>query len=505
MISPALFRILIVAFVALGSVTYGYCSSIIATTLGQPSFIAYFELDTRPNATQLEGAINGLFQAGGLFGCLSCIKSADYFGRKRAILFTSIIALIGGALQAGSVNIAMYLVFRFVTGLGIGSMVVLIPLYQSEIAPPRIRGLLVGMHGVMICIGYALASWVGLGFFFVNASGAQWRLPLAIQCLPPLFLAIGISFLPESPRWLLDQDRPDEALKAFEAVRAESDDSMLQDRTAILEEFRMLRSLIQHEKMAKHRFIDLFTSPGMRKRCLIGFLILFGCQGTATLVINNYGPTLYKALGFSTVRQLLIQCGWITVCPFGNIINSLIVDRVGRTRLLVVGFTGVITALVGECITVSIFQRTGSRSVAGAAVFFLFWHMACFSSTSDATSYIYASEIFPTPLRAKGLAVSVSGLFVATIIFLQCAPTAFAVIGWKYYLVFIGCTTVIGTFIWFYCPETSQLSLEQIGELFGDSVEGVYTDEKLDYAKSNTIEDVSAVPPETAERDAERV
>lgn len=166
-------------------------------------------------------------------------------------------------------------------------MVVLIPLYQSEIAPPRIRGLLVGMHGVMICIGYALASWVGLGFFFVNASGAQWRLPLAIQCLPPLFLAIGISFLPESPRWLLDQDRPDEALKAFEAVRAESDDSMLQDRTAILEEFRMLRSLIQHEKMAKHRFIDLFTSPGMRKRCLIGFLILFGCQGTATLVINS--------------------------------------------------------------------------------------------------------------------------------------------------------------------------------------------------------------------------
>jgi MFS family permease len=82
-----------------------------------------------------------------------------------------------------------------------GALVTLVPLYQSEIAPPKIRGLLVGMHGVLICVGYALASWVGVGFYFVNASGAQWRIPLAIQCLPPLFLAIGVLLLPESPRW----------------------------------------------------------------------------------------------------------------------------------------------------------------------------------------------------------------------------------------------------------------------------------------------------------------
>lgn len=108
---------------ALGSTTYGYCSSIVATTLGQPSFIAYFELDTRPNATQLTGAINGLLQAGGLFGCLSCIKSADWLGRRGAILATCITTVIGGALQAGSVNMGMYLVFRFVTGLGIGKRI----------------------------------------------------------------------------------------------------------------------------------------------------------------------------------------------------------------------------------------------------------------------------------------------------------------------------------------------------------------------------------------------
>jgi MFS family permease len=108
--------------VALGSLTYGYSSSIISTTLGQPSFLAYFELDTRSNATQLEGAINGLFQAGGLFGSLSCIGSADRLGRKMAILVACLVTIVGGALQAGSVNIAMYLVFRFITGLGVGKL-----------------------------------------------------------------------------------------------------------------------------------------------------------------------------------------------------------------------------------------------------------------------------------------------------------------------------------------------------------------------------------------------
>jgi MFS family permease len=80
-------------------------------------------------------------------------------------------------------------------------LVVLVPLYQSEIAPAEIRGLLVSTHALMLSVGYVIASWVGLGFYFVNANGAQWRLPLAIQCAPPLILACGIMFLPESPRW----------------------------------------------------------------------------------------------------------------------------------------------------------------------------------------------------------------------------------------------------------------------------------------------------------------
>lgn len=92
----------------------------LATTLAQPSFISYFSLDKRSNATQLEGAINGLFQTGGLLGALFCCQTADFFGRRKALFIGGAFALIGGALQAGSVHIAMFMIARLLAGIGSG-------------------------------------------------------------------------------------------------------------------------------------------------------------------------------------------------------------------------------------------------------------------------------------------------------------------------------------------------------------------------------------------------
>lgn len=102
-------------------------------------------------------------------------------------------------------------------------------------------------------------------------------------------------------------------------------------------------------------FADLFKIQSLRKRCVVGFLALFGVQGTATPVNNNYGPYLYDSLGFRTVQQLVIHGGWISVCPFETHFNVLIVDKFGRCKLLIWGFAGRVVALIGECITVSQF------------------------------------------------------------------------------------------------------------------------------------------------------
>ena len=114
-------RYLIILVVILGSFTYGHCSSIIASTATQPSFRLYFALDTRSNSDAITGAINGPFQTGGLFGALSSCYAADHYGRRVALSIGSVFAVVCGALQAGSVQIVMYLIARFLTGVGIGS------------------------------------------------------------------------------------------------------------------------------------------------------------------------------------------------------------------------------------------------------------------------------------------------------------------------------------------------------------------------------------------------
>lgn len=158
-------------------------------------------LDTLSNAIQLIGAIQGLYQAGGLLGTASVGLTGDKLGRRWAIFSASSVCVVGGVLQTSSVHVGMFMAARFITGLGVGALVTLIPLWQTEVAPPRTRGFLVGLHGVFILIGYSLASWVGVGFYYVNARGAQWRIPLAFQIIFPLLLGSGILFVPESPRW----------------------------------------------------------------------------------------------------------------------------------------------------------------------------------------------------------------------------------------------------------------------------------------------------------------
>lgn len=140
-------------------------------------------------------------------------------------------------------------------------------------------------------------------------------------------------------------------------------------------EFQLLHAQILQEKHMPAGFKDLFTHPSLRKRTLIGFLCLFGSQAAGTQVINNYGPSLYAGLGYSTTNTLLIQSCWITTIVFGNIVNAAALDKFGRRLLLVLGFTGCTAALIGESVSVARYQTTGEHSAAVAAVFFLFFEV----------------------------------------------------------------------------------------------------------------------------------
>ncbi|CAK7267422.1 hypothetical protein SEPCBS119000_002538 [Sporothrix epigloea] len=460
------YNVLIIAFAALGSLTFGYTNTIIGSTLGQPTFISYFHINQGAHANKIIGAMNGIYTGGGFLGALFSSWTADRFGRKWTIFLGALLATIGGALTAAAMNLAMFLVFRFVNGLGIGILLALVPLYQSEVAPPHNRGLMVGFHGVVVTLGYFGGSWIGFGFYFLDGlHGAQWRLPLAIQAIPPLLCCISIVFLPESPRWLISRDRAEEALAIVRRLHHNPEDP---DDTYAVREYHQI--LQQHEIDRKFNvsWYELFAKPSYRKRMIIGFVVLFGAQTTGTTVIANYGPKLYSTLGFGTTLQLLLSAVYATIALCGNMFNAATVDHIGRVKALKIGWIGDLCSLIGECVALSIFQRTGARSAAVACVVFLFTHIGCFAFNIDVTTYVYTSEIFPNHIRSKGMAWSISAYFAALIIYLQVAPTAFAAIGWKFYLVFVVLLAAFISPLFFYCPESKGLSLEEIGRLFGD-------------------------------------
>ncbi|KAK9452433.1 general substrate transporter [Dipodascopsis uninucleata] len=325
-----------ILFVALGSVSYGYCASIIATTLGQTYFNEYFHLYTDDehisHTNNITGAMNGVFQGGGFIGCLMIGPIADKFSRKGAILVASFLSLLGGALQAGAVNPAMFLVARGISGVGTGMMVTIVPIYQSEIAPAHSRGSQVGTHGVLIGTSYALAGWIGYACYQLSGQ-VQWRLPLAIQCVPSSLLIMGIWAIPETPRWLLANNKPEKALDTLRRLRYAP--NVPTNETDIQDEFYAMRKQFELDISKGHGSYSEFVKvPANRKRVVIGFLTTFAAQCTGTIVINNYGVTLYSAIGYGGRDSLALTAGWVTTSILGNFICALILDRVGRIRCL---------------------------------------------------------------------------------------------------------------------------------------------------------------------------
>ncbi|KAK4935990.1 hypothetical protein LTR10_023037 [Elasticomyces elasticus] len=225
------------------------------------------------------------------------------------------------------------------------------------------------------------------------------------------------------------------------------------------------RLYFEHESV-----VDLFRKPSYRKRMICGFLTFFSNESSGILVIYNYSVLIYKGLGQTGYMPLLLSGVYVTLGAMGNWVNSMLVDRVGRKALFLIGLSGMLVSLIAETALVRFYAGTVGHGGLSAAVFFIFLHLVFYGCCIDANSFVYCSEIFPTHIRPQGMAWSVGTLFLTTIPYLEAAPTAFATIGYRYYIVFIILTAINIPIIYFFFPETKGLSLEEIGEKFGDDV-----------------------------------
>ncbi|KAG6372302.1 general substrate transporter [Boletus reticuloceps] len=477
------FNLRVILVLTLGSLTYGYAISVISNTLGQPGFLSYFSLTSNPSYTsRIEGAINGLFSAGGTFGALLVGFICDRYGRKVTMNTANIVCIVGGAIQTGSVNLAMLLVARFITGWGIGMMVVLIPIFQAEISPPSARGFLVGQHGAWIVLGYAIAGWVGVGTYYSSDMSFQWRFPLALQCVCPLALLCCSPWVPESPRWLLMRGRHAESWDIVSKLHVDTHDlaSPESERYDFAQrEFHQMVKQVEIDSQAWAAgggIRQIFTRPSYRKRMWMGFFTQYAAQATGGMVVYNYIVKLYQGLGITGGTVLILGALYVTVATGANFLAAFVMDYVGRVRLLIIGLTGCMITLALECVMESQYASPHAHITNALGVLFIFLFIFFYAGGIDATSYVYCSELFPTHIRSQGMAFSMMGTFLSTVIFLEAGPTALEKIKWWYYVMFIGLTVIDVVVIWRWFPETKGLSLEEINGLFGDEVAVHFSD-----------------------------
>jgi MFS family permease len=252
---------------------------------------------------------------------------ADKIGRKLTLLIASLISIVGGALTAGSVHIAMLIVVRILQGSGLGALATLTPIYLSEASTPAKRGMLTGLHGFFLVSGYNVSAWVGFGCFFSDNLTFGWRGPLAFTCVPPLVLLIGCFWIPESPRWLLTKGRSEEAWTILSRLHNDPNDP---DEIAAHEEFYQMKKQIEFEASNPSGYLAIFKTPAYRKRAFLSCFIQYAANATGGLVINYYSVIIYENLGLTTYLPLLMYCIYTLIGASGNLLSLLTIDKTGR-------------------------------------------------------------------------------------------------------------------------------------------------------------------------------
>jgi MFS family permease len=194
-----------------------------------------------------------LFTAGAFFGAMFASPTTEYTGRRWTITIGAIIFIVGGILQTVANEISHLMAGRFLAGLGVGFLTMIIPLYQAEIAHPSIRGRVTALQQFMLGIGALVASWVGWGCFRNYSDNRQWRIPLGIQIIPAVLLATLIFVFPESPRWLMDKGKQEECLKTL--ARLHSNGNV--DDAWVRAEMEQIQESIADEHANKKSYFEI--------------------------------------------------------------------------------------------------------------------------------------------------------------------------------------------------------------------------------------------------------
>ncbi|KAF9262483.1 general substrate transporter [Marasmius fiardii PR-910] len=439
---PKVYTWLCGLFASLGSVIFGYDLGVIAGVYSNPNLVGLI--------TSIFGVFAGMFPVA---------YAADHFGRRMTIQFACLVYMFGGAMQTGARNMDMMLAGRFFAGFGVGILADLAPLYQAEIAHPSIRGRLTTLQQFMLGIGAFCASWITYGCAQgIPGTQAEWRVPLGIQMIPALPLLAFIPLLPESPRWLAEKGRIEDATAALARLHAHGNKSDVFVQAQVED----IQAEIQKSKeTGSASWGELFHVPSNFRRLSLGFILQFSVQMTGVSAIQYYSTDIFTTMGFTSTRILLFQSINSIIALIGEACCVIWVDHTGRRRPLVVGNVASGLSFVVGSVLMARWPGTVDKYALITWVFNFF-----FSSCIGPLSWAYPAEIYSTRTRAKATAITSASSWISNFFIAQVTPFAFRAVGWKYYLVFAILSHTNAAFIWSFFPETTGRRLEEMDALF---------------------------------------
>jgi len=430
---------LIATVAAVGGFLFGYDLSIIS---GVMLYLKpHFGLTPDQVGLAVGSALLGCMAGPLLGGVLS-----DRWGRKPMLILAGLLFAAGAIGTAFPANIVQFDLFRFLGGIGVGLASVVSPMFIAEVSPPRIRGALVTVNQLAVVVGLTVAVIVSYFLSF----GEHWRWMLASNALPvPLFL-IGLLFVPESPRWMAQKGRSQEAIDVLTLIDGrQSAELEMRDILALTEERGAWRELLR---------------PGMRFAMFIACSLAVLQQITGASILFMYMPTVFQEAGFNEPSDAIllnvIISFWCVVC---TVVALAVVDRLGRKPLLLGGTIGM---AIGMAIVGALFHwhKTGMY-----VVLTMFLVVGAYLVSLAPLAWLIMSEIFPNRLRGKAMAVASVCVWVASFLTANYFPkmvdwfkTLFgtpAMAFWIYAIVSAGAFL----FSLFVVPETKGRTLEEIG------------------------------------------
>ena len=451
---------------ALGGFLFGYDTAVISGTVSQVS--------TQFSLTSLQsGWYVGCALVGSIIGVLFAGTLSDGFGRKRTMILSAILFTLSAVGCAISSNLDQLVLYRIIGGVGIGIVSIVCPLYISEVSPASHRGRMVSLYQLAVTVGF-LGAYL-MNYFLLDLSvdfsshnallqkifGTEvWRGMLGAETLPALMFFLIIFLIPESPRWLLVKGQESKAVSIFSKI--------YNNTSVIAHQINETKSMLQSERKSDWKIL---LTPGIFRAVIIGVAIAMLGQFMGVNAVLYYGPSIFETSGLSSGDSLFYQSLIGMVNMGTSVLALLIIDKIGRKKLVYVGVSGMVISLLLIGFYFMMGKSLGLSSIFLLVCFLLYIFFT--AGSISAVIFVFLSEMYPTQIRGTAMSIAGLSLWIGTYLIGQLTPWMLDTLtpAGTFFLFAFMCLPYM-LIVWRLMPETAGKSLEDIERYWLKSKKG---------------------------------